>query len=107
MDMMLEELFELIDPVTTEVLHEVARAKSKFLPFNSAHEGYGVLLEEVDELWDEVKKNQRVRDKAQMRKEAIQVAAMAVRFVLDVCDQRRADDAVGLSVDDSTDSPRA
>jgi hypothetical protein len=89
-----EALFDLVDAVTTDVLHEVLRAKSKFLPFNSAHEGYAVLLEEIDELWDEVKKNQRVRDKATMRKEAIQCAAMAVRFVLDVCDQVRADDAV-------------
>lgn len=87
-----DALFDRIDVVTTQVLHEVARAKSKFLPFNSAHEGYAVLLEEVDELWDEVKKNQRVRDKVHMRKEAIQVAAMAVRFVMDVCDQVRADE---------------
>ncbi len=84
--------FDRVDAITTLVLHEVLRAKAKFLPFNSAHEGYAVLLEEVDELWDEVKKNQRVRDKAHMRKEAIQCAAMAVRFVLDVCDQVRADD---------------
>ena len=88
----LEKLFESIDIVSTEVTHEVGRAKSKFLPFNSAHEGYAVLLEEVYELWKEVKKNQKVRDKALMRKEAIQVAAMAVRFVMDVCDQVRADD---------------
>lgn len=86
-------LFDAIDSVTTEVLHEVLRAKTKFLPFNSAHEGYAVLLEEIDELWDEVKKNQRVRDnKSLMRKEAIQCAAMAVRFVMDVCDQVRADE---------------
>lgn len=113
-----DALFDSIDAVTTEVLHEVARAKTTFLPFNSAHEGYAVLREEIDELWDEVKKNQRIRDKATMRKEAIQCAAMAVRFVMDVCDQRRNDDplpvtstqavdAVGLSVDDSSDRPRA
>ena len=56
----------------------------------SAHEGYAVLLEEVDELWDEVKKNPSKyahRDK-DMRKEAIQIAAMAIRFVLDVCDKK-------------------
>ena len=95
-------LFESIDAVTTEVLHEVGRAKTKFLPFNSAHEGYAVLLEEVDELWEEVKKNQKVRDKALMRKEAIQCAAMAVRFVMDVCDQARNDDAVGQTSENPT-----
>lgn len=55
-------------------------------PTNSvSHEAYGVLLEEVDELWDEVKK--RVIDRKAMRKEAIQVAAMAIRFVMNVCDE--------------------
>lgn len=72
-------VFDLYDEVTTE-LH---RARSKFAPFNSAHEGYAVILEELDELWLEVKANPP--DVAQMREEAIQVAAMAMRFVLDVC----------------------
>lgn len=76
--------FDRVDAVTTEVLHEVMRAMGKFPPFNSAHEGYAVLLEEVDELWDEVKKNQKVRDRSKMRLEALQCAAMAVRFVLDI-----------------------
>jgi NTP pyrophosphatase (non-canonical NTP hydrolase) len=53
--------------------------------FNSAHEGYAVILEELDELWDEVKKNGQTRDMQKMRDEAIQVAAMAMRFVIDVC----------------------
>lgn len=54
-------------------------------PANSvAHEAYGVLLEEVDELWEEVKKRQFSR--AAARKEALQVAAMALRFVANVCD---------------------
>lgn len=44
---------------------------------------------EVDELWDHVKVNQKRRNLDGMRKEAIQVAAMAVRFVRDVCDGHR------------------
>jgi hypothetical protein len=59
---------------------EIDRAKKKFNErnFNSTHEGFAVLKEEVDELWDEVKRN---ADKARLREEAIQVAAMAIRFI--------------------------
>lgn len=72
--------------VLLEVGGEVSGAEAKWPPMNSAHEAYAVLLEEVDELWEHVKTNQKRRDMPEMRKEAIQVAAMAVRFVRDVCD---------------------
>ena len=42
-----------------------------------------VLLEEVEELWDEIKKSPKKRDPIKMRTEAIQVAAMALRFIHD------------------------
>lgn len=61
---------------------ELHRATDKFPPFNSAHEGYAVILEELDELWEEIKGE---ASPSRMREEAIQVAAMAVRFVYDVC----------------------
>ncbi len=64
-----------------DVLAELSGAMESFDPFNSAHEGYAVLLEEVDELWDEVKKSPRKRDPVALRKEAVQVAAMALRFL--------------------------
>ena len=70
--------------VADEVLGELQMATDKFGAFNSAHEGFAVLKEEVDELWDEVKCKHR--DVALMRREAIQVAAMAIRFIMDVCD---------------------
>ena len=69
-----------------DVAAEVARAMGQWPPFNSAHEGYAVLLEEMDELRAHVWTNQKRRDLAAMRHEAIQVAAMAIRFVHDVCD---------------------
>lgn len=64
--------------------HEVLRAQDKYPPFNSAHEGYAVLLEEVDELWQEVKRKQSERDPNAMMTEAIQVAAMAARFAIEI-----------------------
>ena len=53
--------------------------------FYNAHEGYATLLEEVDEFWDEVKLNQKKRDPARMRKEALQIAAMAIRVAVECC----------------------
>ena len=65
------------------VRDEVLRAMGLHAPLNSTHEAYAVLLEEVDELWDEIKKRRALRDDDAMRTEAIQVAAMAMRLVLD------------------------
>jgi NTP pyrophosphatase (non-canonical NTP hydrolase) len=73
--------FEMDD--LTAVKNEFERASGMYAPFNSAHEGYAVLLEEVEELWDEVKKSPKKRDLAKMKEEAIQVAAMALRFLHD------------------------
>ena len=61
---------------------EYRRAIFLFPPFHSAHEGYAVLLEEVDELWDEIKGNKKPGAYERMRKEAIQVGAMALRFLV-------------------------
>lgn len=72
----------------SETEAEVARARSSYPVFNTAHEGYAILLEEVDELWDHVKVKQGTRDVAAMKVEALQVAAMALRFALDCCGER-------------------
>ncbi|MBK7330566.1 MAG: hypothetical protein IPI85_16265 [Dehalococcoidia bacterium] len=63
-----------------EVQAELQRAESKFPGFNSPHEGYAVILEELDELWDEVKANRGLTPSALA--EAIQVAAMGMRYCL-------------------------
>jgi hypothetical protein len=72
-----------------EVEYELFQARAQFPAFNSAHEGFAVLDEEVDELWQEVKVKQGKRNLANLRKEAVQVAAMAMRFIVDVCDEQR------------------
>lgn len=73
--------------IAVEAADELDRAIRRFGPMASPHEGYAVLLEEMDELWQEVKDNKRLPDEylPAMRAEALQVAAMAMRFVLDVC----------------------
>ena len=65
-----------------KVLNEYVNAVDKFVGFNSAHEGYAVILEELDELWQEVKKKDGERHL--MAAEACQVAAMGLRFMIDV-----------------------
>jgi hypothetical protein len=70
-----------------EVRAELDRATARFWGFHNAHEGYAVILEELDELWDLVKLKSDERTPEQlraMRKEAKQVAAMAIRFMLEV-----------------------
>jgi hypothetical protein len=63
---------------------EYERTAEAFLRFRSNHEGYAALLEEVDELWDAVKTaHPGDRRAVGIQKEAIQVGAMALRFVLD------------------------
>lgn len=65
------------------VAHEVAQAKATYPPFNSLHEGYAVLWEEVEELWDEIKKKPTDRNWNKLKNECVQVAAMAQRLAED------------------------
>ena len=60
---------------------EYQRATEKFGPFASYHEGYAVLKEEVEELWDEIKGQQR---NDVLLEKAIQIGAMAMRFIMDL-----------------------
>jgi hypothetical protein len=70
-----------------DVAHELDRAIRKFKRFNSAHEGIAVLREEYLELEREVFKRAKKRKLAKMREEAMQCAAMAIRFMTDVTDK--------------------
>lgn len=67
------------------VAGEYRRAVALHPRWASAHEGIALLFEEIWELWDEVRKRRDARDLDAMRREAIQVAAMAVRFVEEIC----------------------
>lgn len=69
-----------ISSTVDEVVAEAAKAQDLYGSFASAHEMLGVLLEEVEELKAHVYQRQGLRNLLAMRKEAIQVAAIALRW---------------------------
>lgn len=71
-----------IEALMAEVVAEVRRAEAKHRPIASPHEGYAVILEELDELWEHVRADTGRTPAA--RKEAIQIAAMGLRYALNV-----------------------
>jgi hypothetical protein len=76
--------------IIADILAEYERAVKLHPPFNSRHEGYAILLEELDELWEIVKVNHAKTPECRndMKKEAVQVAAMAIRFIEDCCTEK-------------------
>lgn len=77
----------IYDQAADDAVAELVKAVAAWPSMNSAHEGFGVLMEEFDELKAHVWTNQRKRDLPAMRAEAIQVAAMAMRFAAEVCNE--------------------
>lgn len=61
------------------ILNELENANTQYGPFKSIHEAYAVILEELDEVWDEIKHKQADCDKIEA--ELLQVAAMCVKTI--------------------------
>lgn len=76
-----------VNGVLDEVRDQIKRAMIKHAPMHSPHEGISFLKEEVDELWEHVKYD--TGRTLEARKEALQIAAMAIRYVVDLIDARR------------------
>jgi hypothetical protein len=72
-EMLKSRAFELVED-------ELVRALSEHGPMKSSHEGWALIREEVDEMWEEVKANRKV----EAREECKQVAAMALRYLMEV-----------------------
>lgn len=71
------------EKVIGDLLGEMDRGKAHGA-YNSAHEAYAVIAEELDELWGEVKKKRALRDPERLYQEALQVAATALRFAVEL-----------------------
>lgn len=65
--------------MVNDVLDEISRATATYGRFNSMHEGYAILKEEVEEAWIEIKANNQKKALAEMK----QVAAMALKFLIE------------------------
>ena len=70
-----------LNSALNRVVAEYEAACRKHGSMKGCHEGYAVILEELDELWALVKSDAGVKEK---REEAAHVAAMAIRFMTDV-----------------------
>jgi hypothetical protein len=72
---------------------ELEKAVTRHDPMNSPHEGWAVIREELDELWEHVRGDTGRGEEAM--KECIQIATMALRYIFDLGEPplpRNADD---------------
>lgn len=65
---------DFLDRMTIEIDHAYAKHGKGLW---GRHEFYGILKEEVDELWDEIKHD---KSSETFEKELVQVAAMCLRY---------------------------
>lgn len=63
------------------VVQEADRAVKKHGEFHSLHEAWAVLYEEVDELWEEVRKKRSKRVKEEIEAELIQIAGACLKTI--------------------------
>jgi NTP pyrophosphatase (non-canonical NTP hydrolase) len=62
------------------VKRESLLARKKHGPVHSLHEGYGLLLEEIDELWEEIRKKPKNRNTKNLKNELVQIASLCLRM---------------------------
>jgi len=75
-----------VDKIAAEFVAEMLKATEKFPSITTEHEGYAIILEEMEEMWENIKLNQYKHEdrKKMIRKEAIQVGAMVLRLIYDL-----------------------
>jgi len=73
------------DEALKHIEEEYLRASDLYPNLHSNHEAYAVIKEEVDELWDAIKDSKDTKGNNQIRHELIQVGAMVVRYLNNLC----------------------
>lgn len=73
----------LLDAIFNDLRRELGAAIAKHASMHSPHEGHSVIREELEELWEHVRAD--TGQGALARKEALQVAAMGIRYAYDLC----------------------
>ena len=71
--------------LTAQVLEELRSPIGQYGPMSGPQEGWECIWSELVDLLDETRAD--TPDPEKMKTEAVQVAARAMRFVLDVCDK--------------------
>lgn len=71
----------LTEKIRADIEKEIEFSRCKFPPFHSGHEAYAVILEEVEELWDCIKKNNSDNNKYN---ETIQIISMCLCYIREV-----------------------
>lgn len=74
-----------VERLAQEVVAELEKAETAHAPMHSPHEGWSVIWEELEELREHVRADTGRSGAA--RKEALQIAAMGMRYALNLCDQ--------------------
>ena len=78
-------LEERLSNILEEAKSEIVFIATTYNNFNSPHEGYAIILEELDELWSEIKKGSSERNPIEMENECKRIIAAVTCFMLYCC----------------------
>lgn len=70
-----------------DIYEEYDRAYEEHGNFASPHEGYAVILEELEELWHAIKQSKHGPMDRAMAQGATQIAAASLRFLVNFCER--------------------
>lgn len=72
--------------IENDIREEVKKAERNFPEYNSYHEGYAIIIEEVDELWELVKNKDSTS--GDHYTEAKHIACTAIRY-MKLCNRKK------------------